>query len=73
MDQSLPFPQTELQLRTDVVLDELDRLHAAWIAGRTPTPAELDAVADDLAALRATMAFASVVEAFHAPSFAPAA
>lgn len=69
MDPIASFPQTELRLRSDVVLSELDRLHAEWTAGRLPTSAELLAVADDLAALRETVAFSAVVAAFDAPDF----
>jgi hypothetical protein len=63
------FPQTELRLRTEVVLGELDRLHAEWSAGRTPCSAELIAVADDLAALRDTVEFSAVMAAFDGPAF----
>ncbi len=70
MNPIASFPHTELRLRTEVVLDELDRLHADWSAGRTPTAAELGAVADDLAALRDTVAFSSVVAAFDGPAYA---
>lgn len=69
MNPLASFPQTELRLRTEVVLLELDRLHAEWTAGRTPSAAELTAVADDLAALRDTVEFSAVMAAFDAPSF----
>ncbi|WP_026910983.1 hypothetical protein [Patulibacter minatonensis] len=72
MDQILPFPQTELWLRTTVVLDELDRLHESWLDGRTPTAAEIANVADDLAALRESVEFAGVIAAFEAPAVTPA-
>jgi hypothetical protein len=70
VEHPLPFPQTELQLRTDAVLDELARIHESWAAGRVPSSAELIAVADDLAALRAITEFAGVVSAYEAPAFA---
>jgi len=70
VDPTAPFPQTELRLRTDVVLSELERLHADWTAGRTPSSAELLAVADDLAALRETVTFSAVVAAYDGPAWA---
>jgi hypothetical protein len=69
VDPTAPFPQTELRLRSDVVLGELDRLHAEWGAGRVPSSADLLAVADDLAALRETITFSAVVAAFEAPAW----
>lgn len=69
MDPIAPFPQTELRLRSDVVLGELDRLHAEWAAGRAPTSADLLSVADDLAALREAITFSAVVAAFDAPAW----
>jgi hypothetical protein len=70
VDPIASFPHTELRLRTEVVLHELDRLHAAWTAGRTPSATELGAVADDLAALRDTVAFSAVVAAYDGPAHA---
>jgi hypothetical protein len=70
VDPLAPFPQTELQLKTDAVLAELSRIHATWAAGRTPRSTELLAIADDLAALRAITDFAGVVQAYEAPAFA---
>lgn len=73
MEQIPPYPQTELRLRIDVVLDELQRLHDACAAGRAPTPAELCGLADDLRVLGETVSFASAIAAFDAPAFSPVA
>lgn len=73
MEQILPYPQIELRLRIDVVLDELQRLHDGWAAGRAPTSAELRGVADDLRVLGETVAFAAAVATFDAPAFSPVA
>ncbi|MDO9408464.1 hypothetical protein [Patulibacter sp.] len=69
MEPLTSFPQTELRLRTEVVLVELDRLHTDWAAGRSPSAAELAAVADDLAALRDTVEFSAVMAAFESPAY----
>ncbi|CAB4963109.1 unannotated protein [freshwater metagenome] len=69
MEPLTSFPQTELRLRAEVVLVELDRLHTEWAAGRTPSSAELVAVADDLAALRDTVEFSAVMAAFDGPAY----
>jgi hypothetical protein len=66
-----PYPQLELWLLTDLVLGELDRLHETWMDGRTPTSAELLAVADDVRRLRETASFAATVAAFEEPAQTP--